>query len=186
MSNQAEVLRLMSKLRINVGLKQRKIRNVQGYRGQMDALRKNVSALITHERIELPENRGIITRQYTEKLISDAILNGDKHTETMERTKFWLENDDTAIYKLFDVLVPRFQDFTTAYTRMLYAPRTIVPFGEYEVPSWLQKSSKNVVLVELKGHPFPPLYYSNTRPNPKHIHNVLLNAAKHDAKMRGE
>ena len=186
MSNQAEVLRLMSKLRINVGLKQRKIRNVQGYRGQMEALRKNVSALITHERLELHENRGIMTRQYTEKLISDAILHGDKHTETMERARFWLENNDTAIYKLFDVLVPRFQDFTTSYTRMLYAPKTIVPMEKMDVPRTLMRSKKGVVLVELKGHPFPPLYYSNTRPNPKHIHNVLLSAAKHDLKMRGE
>ena len=179
-------MRLMSKLRINVGLKPRKIRNVQGYRGQMEALRKNVSALITHERLELPENRGIMTRQYTEKLIADAILFGDKHKETMERTRWWLANDDTAIYKLFDVLVPRFESFNTSFTRMLVAPRRILPLEDYSVPVGLQMSRKEIVLVELKGHPFPPLYYSNTKPNRKHIHNILLSEAKRDLQNKGE
>ena len=182
---QAEVLRLMSKLRINVGSKPRKIRNVQGYRGQMDALRLNVSALITNERLEMAENRGILTRQYTEKLIADAILYGDKHTETMERAKWWLANDDTAIYKLFDVLVPRYENFTSSFTRMLYAPRRIRSYEEYSVPIQLQKSRNEIVLVELKGHPFPPLYYSNTKPNRKHIHNVLLSEAKRDLQNKG-
>ena len=87
---QAEVTRLVSKLRINVGLRQRKIKSIQGFRGQMEALKKNVTCLIAHERIELPENRGFVTRQYTEKLITDAILYGDKHKHTMEMAEWWL------------------------------------------------------------------------------------------------
>ena len=82
--------RLVSQLRINVGLKQRKIKSIQGFRGQMEALKKNVTALVVHERIELPENRGFVTRQYTEKLIADALLYGDKHKHTMEMAQWWL------------------------------------------------------------------------------------------------
>ncbi len=42
----------------------------------------------------------------------------------------------------------------------------------------------NKVLVELKGHPFPPLHYSNSAPNRTHIHNVLLAEAKRDRRLR--
>ena len=82
--------RLVSALRINVGTKQKKWNHNLGYRGSIDALRRNVTALITHERIETRLHVGALTRQYTEKLISDAILNGDKHKHTMEMANFWL------------------------------------------------------------------------------------------------
>ena len=36
--------------------------------------------------------RGILTRQYTECLISEAILHGDKHQPTMEVASWWLGN----------------------------------------------------------------------------------------------
>ena len=88
---QAEITKLMSQLRINVGLKQRNVRSHQGYRGGLEALRKSVTALIANERIELNEQRAITVRQYTEKLISDAILYGDKHKHTMEMATWWLE-----------------------------------------------------------------------------------------------
>ena len=84
--------KLVSALRINVGKKQKVIHNALGYRGSLETIRKNVTALIAHERIELKERNGVIVRQYTEKLISDAILNGDKHQPTMEMAKWWLDN----------------------------------------------------------------------------------------------
>ena len=37
-----------------------------------------------------------------------------------------------------------------------------------------------LVFVELKGNPYPPLVYSNTKPNKRRIQNVLLLEAKHD------
>ena len=50
-----------------------------------------------------------MTRQYTERLISDALLYGDKHKHTMEMATWWLNDDKGAIHKLFKVLVPRYQ-----------------------------------------------------------------------------
>ena len=38
----------------------------------------------------------------------------------------------------------------------------------------------NKVVVELVGHPFPPLAYSNMESNRKMIHNVLLSEARSD------
>ena len=77
------------KLRFNA--KPGKITNVQGYRGQLDLLRRSVTALIVHERLEMGEHRARMTRNYTEKLISDAILYGENHKSTMEMAAWWLE-----------------------------------------------------------------------------------------------
>jgi len=91
----------------------------------------------------------------------------------------WLDSDRTAIHKLFKVLVPRFKEFEgpVSYTRLFYAPQKIVINYEnrYE--------RGNFVTVELRGNPYPPLEYSNARPNKKLIHNVLLSEAARDLKM---
>ena len=89
--SQAEVTRLVSQLRFKVK-PMRHIRNPQHIGGSLEKLQKSVTALISHERLELGWQRGFLTRQYTEKLIGDAILYGDKHTHTMEMASWWLEN----------------------------------------------------------------------------------------------
>ena len=82
---------MVSRLRINA--KPRKVpAQPEGFRGGLEILRKSVSSLIAHERLEMSENKGFLTRQYTEKLISDAILYGDKHKHTMEMASWWLQN----------------------------------------------------------------------------------------------
>lgn len=90
--NQAEVTKLVSALRFNVGSKQLRLKNTEGLAGTLKTLRKSVGGLINHERLEMHEKRGILTRQYTERLISDAILYGDKHKPTMEMATWWLED----------------------------------------------------------------------------------------------
>ena len=39
------------------------------------------------------------------------------------------------------------------------------------------------VVLELKGHPFPPLAYSNSQANKKMIHNVLLSEARREHRL---
>ena len=82
--------KLALKLRFNA--KPVKLRNIQGYRGKLDVLRKSVTALLVHERIEIGEARAKLTRNYAEKLISDAILYGANHKNTMEMATWWLEH----------------------------------------------------------------------------------------------
>ena len=65
------------------------------------------------------------------------------------------------------VLVPRYQESTKSYTRMLAAPK------EFRAPR-----PSTLWMLELRGNPFPPLAYSNTTPNRNHIHNVLLAEAR--------
>eukprot|EP00088_Acartia_fossae_P044362 TRINITY_DN47047_c0_g1_i1.p1 TRINITY_DN47047_c0_g1~~TRINITY_DN47047_c0_g1_i1.p1 ORF type:complete len:202 (+),score=25.26 TRINITY_DN47047_c0_g1_i1:29-607(+) len=180
--NQAEVGKLISRMRIQVQPKPWKIQNADslhlGLRGQLEVTRKSVTALIQNERLEFTSGRGVVVREYTERLIQEAITHGDKHIPTMDLARWWLE-DKSLVHKLFKVLVPRFQDSSSSYTRMLKAPMMYNPN-----PS--PTNYKDRVVLELRGNPFPPLYYSNTQPNKGLIHNVLLAEARREAKLRNE
>ncbi|RVE44564.1 hypothetical protein evm_010779 [Chilo suppressalis] len=164
--NQADVSKLVSKLRIRVPAEPRKLRNIKGPEGRIDKLRKTVTGLIKYERIELNSNRGQEARQYAERLISEAIRHGDCHKPTMDIADYWLLEKEL-IHKLFKVLVPRFQDSNTCYTRLLNAPRII------------HSRNPDKVILELKGNPYPVLG-SNKMNNRFLIQNVLLDAAKYD------
>ena len=43
-----------------------------------------MASLIMHERLEMDAKRASRVREYTERLISEAVLHGDRHKETME------------------------------------------------------------------------------------------------------
>lgn len=66
--NQAEVSKLMSALKIAVAPKARRLRNVDGPQGRLEKLRKTVTAIIKHERIELNFNRADEARGYVERV----------------------------------------------------------------------------------------------------------------------
>ncbi len=90
---QAEVAKLIASLRINVGLKPLKVKHSYwGYRGGLDKTRESLTKLLVDERVEVSQYNGIVLRQYTERLISDAIMYGDKHKPTMEMASWWLDS----------------------------------------------------------------------------------------------
>ena len=60
---------------------------------------------------------------------------------------------------------------------MFYAPKPILLFQEHDLAINLKRKTL-LVFVELKGHPYPPLAYSNTKQNKRSIENVLLLEAK--------
>uniref|UniRef100_A0A069DWW4 Large ribosomal subunit protein bL17m n=1 Tax=Panstrongylus megistus TaxID=65343 RepID=A0A069DWW4_9HEMI len=164
--NQADVSKLVSKLKINIKPRHRNLKNPEGPEGRLDKLRKTVTGLIKHERIELNYNRADEARGYAERLISEAIRYGDRHKSTMEMADFWLE-EKQLIHKLFKVLVPRFENYTVSYTRM------------FKAPSSYPDACMQRAVLELRGHPFPPL--NNDRSHNKNLlHNVLLDAARKD------
>lgn len=66
--NQAEVTKLMSQLRVAVAPKARRLRNIDGPEGRLLKLRKTVTAMIKHERIELNFNRADEARAYVERV----------------------------------------------------------------------------------------------------------------------
>lgn len=165
--NQAEVTKLMSRLRITYMSRHRNLKQVDGPEGRINKLRKTVTGLIKNERLELNYARADEARGYAERLISDAIRYGDCHRPTMEMADFWLL-EKQLVHKLFKVLVPRYETCPLSYTRMWKAPR--------EYPG----SFRLRAVLELRGNPFPPLeQQKNSRRNL--LHNVLLDEARKES-----
>uniref|UniRef100_A0A146LZ32 Large ribosomal subunit protein bL17m n=2 Tax=Lygus hesperus TaxID=30085 RepID=A0A146LZ32_LYGHE len=164
--NQADVSRLVSRLKIRVNPKPRRLRNPDGPEGRLNKMRQTVLGLIKYERIELNSNTAEEARGYAERLISDAIRLGDKDPSMMETADYWLE-EKQMVHKLFKVLVPRFENSTASFTKVYRAPGRFYP------------TSDTRTVIELRGHPFPPLTkdLSNNR---NLLHNVLLDAAKRE------
>ena len=191
--NQAEVHKLITSLRFKVSPKAYNVvsrRNphsavaaANGNRYRLELLRTQVTNLIVNERLEMTKGMGITVREYTERLIQEAINNGDTHKPTMELADWWLE-DKAAIHKLFKVIVPRMQEQPFAFTRLFNSPMQASSNMLGQDPRNKQHYPK--VIVELVGHPFPPLYYSNTEPNRKMIHNVLLSEARREMRLQKE
>ncbi|KAL1131294.1 hypothetical protein AAG570_010912 [Ranatra chinensis] len=164
--NQADVSKLVSRLRIKVNPRHRNLKNPKGPEGRLEKLRKTVTGLIKHERIELNYNRGDEARAYAERLISEAIRYGDRHIPTMEMADYWLE-EKQLVHKLFKVLVPRFENHPLSYTRI------------FRVSSSYPDATNQRCVLELRGNPYPPLL-QDTWHNKNLIHNVLLDAARKD------
>ncbi|KAJ0176155.1 hypothetical protein K1T71_008329 [Dendrolimus kikuchii] len=164
--NQADVSKLVSKLRIKVRPNHRNLKNPKGPEGRLDKLRKTVTGLVKYERIELNVNRADEARQYAERLISEAIRHGDCHKPTMDVANYWLLEKEL-IHKLFKVLVPRFENSKLSYTRLINAPR-----------AQNTRNSEKVVL-ELRDNPYPDLMSKQSQ-DKYLIQNVLLDAAKLD------
>lgn len=182
--NQAEVHKLVSKLRFHV--QPRPFKGIMGTfegtarggpRYQLEVYREAVTALVVNERIEMSRPKGMMVREYSERLLQEAITHGETHMPTMEMADFWLL-DKPAIHKLFKVLVPRLKEHPHAYTRYFHAPMERFVEGARQ-----QRGQSHKCVLEIVGHPFPPLAYSNTQANRKMIHNVLLSEAKREHRM---
>lgn len=72
--NQADVSKLVSQLRFAIAPSHRRLKNIDGPEGRLLKLRKTVTALIKHERLELNYNRGDEARAYAERVIIDFLL----------------------------------------------------------------------------------------------------------------
>lgn len=72
------------------------------------------------------------------QLISEAIRHGDSHKPTMESADYWIL-EKQFIHKLFKVLVPRFENYQSAYTSL------------YKAPLNFPKYTGSRTILELKG-----------------------------------
>lgn len=72
--NQADVSKLISRLRVKVKPEHRNLKNPKGPEGRLDKLRKTVTGLIKFERIELNYQRGDEARQYAERVSKKYLL----------------------------------------------------------------------------------------------------------------
>lgn len=72
--NQAEVVKLMSQLKIAIRPGIRNLKNIDGPEGRLNKLRKSVTALVKYERLEMNYNRADETRGYAERVSDRELL----------------------------------------------------------------------------------------------------------------
>jgi large subunit ribosomal protein L17 len=108
-------------------------------------------------------------------LISDAIRNGEKHKETFDMANHWIL-DKSVLHKLFKVLVPRFQNYDSSFTRIVRAPTPYPAQTDKVLRSYSARA-----IIELKGNPYPAIFPADKmHRNKNYIHNVLLTAARRE------
>lgn len=66
--NQADVTRLISKLRIKIKPRHRNMKNPDGPVGRLNMMREHVNAIVKYERIEVNFNRAEEARGYVERV----------------------------------------------------------------------------------------------------------------------
>jgi len=144
-----------------------------GPEGRISRLRKLVTSLVRHERLEGNLDYLDETRGYVERLVYLAKKNGDQHAPTMEMMDYWLLEKDL-IHKMFEVLVPRYSGGRpAAVTKM------------YRLPTEYPGRGKQLALLELKDNPLPPVE-PHKRPQNNSLVNVLLREAAKDYRAEKE
>ncbi|VDM32050.1 unnamed protein product [Hydatigera taeniaeformis] len=143
-----------------------------GPTGRISWLRRCVSALVDEERIELPWPVALETRQYTERLIQEAVrtelatpdlsqfssLEDLFHSPwntypelsaLLELSAFWLQKPEL-VTKLLKVLVPRYRFYNRSYTRIFRLQRPPYPNPHAFI-------AQGFGVLELHGNPWPPI-----------------------------
>lgn len=148
--------------------------------GQLYGQALKVTQLIRDERIVLGYNRATEIRPQVERLIVEAMRNGDRHRPTMELANFWLV-DKSLVHKLFKELVPRYANYSSAFTAIhhlgidySFYDRTIT---EVKKSRGHREPTKGDVVLEMRGNGLPPI----TRPKLDKsglLTNVLLSSAR--------
>ena len=148
--------------------------------GQLRGLASSVTRLIRDERIELSYNKATEIRPHVERLIVEAMRNGDCHKPTMELANFWLV-DKLMIHKLFKELVPRYSSYSSAFTALYrlgpdygYAALTMTELKERHTRKRLARGD---AVLELRGSNLPPIIRPHLNRS-ELLTNVLLSAVR--------
>lgn len=148
--------------------------------GQLYGLSFSVTDLLRDERVVMGYNRATEVRGYVERLIVEAIRNGDRHRPTMDLANFWIR-EKNLIHKLFKVFVPRYENYSTAFTAIHRLGRDYskagLPFSEVDcyAGSWYKHGGE--VIIELRDNCLPPI----ERPKLNRsglLSNILIDGAR--------
>ncbi len=164
---------------------------------ERNALFRNlVGALIVHERIETTQARAKAVRGLVDRVIRDA---KDSNLATRRKTAAWLPGGQ-AVRKLFEVMVPRYQDRVSGFSRSYRlgtrrgdrAPIVLMEMVDKDVYPEEVKSSPSAALRKGKqkaerksGEPKEEKAETGTKPVRKTRTHRVKAKAKEDEKTSG-
>lgn len=151
--------------------------------GQLYGQSFAVSSLIRDERVVLNYNKAAEIRPQVERLIVEAIRNGDKHRRTMALANFWLR-EKNLVHKLFKVLAPRYENYNSAFTALHRLGHNYEVYNQTPaelIEQHLPYFKMGEAVLELRGNGLPPI----ERPQVNRsglISNVLIDSARESYK----
>lgn len=152
--------------------------------GQLYALTIKLSDLFRDERIVLNYNKAAELRPQAERLIVEAMRNGDRHRPTMALADYWLR-DKALIHKLFKVYVPRYLDYPGAFTALhmlgLDYDKPKMTMTERKENHGMSNHPWGDAVLEMRGNSLPPII----RPKLNRtglLTNILIDGARESRK----
>lgn len=148
--------------------------------GQLYGLTFSVTELLRDERIVMGYNRATEIRGHVERLIVEAMRHGDCHRPTMDLANFWIR-EKNLVHKLFKVFVPRYQDYTSAFTAIHVLGNDYsqagTPFTEATTYQnhWYKHGGETV--IEMRGNCLPAIVRPKLARSSL-LTNVLINEAR--------
>lgn len=128
--------------------------------GQFYGLTFKVSDLFRDERIVLNYNKAAEIRPQAERLIVEAMRNGDRHRLTMELANYWLR-DKALIHKLFKVFVPRYLNYPGSFTAIHLLGKNYEVSGLTMTERKEQKPARILhfgeAVLEMRGNSLPQI-----------------------------
>jgi len=148
-------------------------------KGQLYNLTLTMTRLFMEERIEVGYNRAAGVRAQAERLIVEAMRNGDRHKPTMALANYWLR-DKSMVHKLFKVFVPRYSNYATSFTAFHMLGKDYERAGwshEKILSSRISSNTRGDVILEMRGNNLPPIIRPRLDRSDS-LTNVLIDCAR--------
>lgn len=155
-----------------------KVKHENNPAGQLYVQTFAVTDLFRKERIVLNYNKAAEIRPQVERLIVEAMRYGDKHRPTMALANYWLR-EKNLIHKLFKVLVPRYENYTTAFTALHMLGKDYSTYAKTytEAQTNLVYHKKGEAVLELRGNDLPPIIRPKVNKSGL-LTNILIGGAR--------
>ena len=152
----------------------------------LDNLTYDVTNLLRDERLVLGYNKATEIRPHVERLIVEAIRNGDRHRATMALANYWLR-EKNLVHKLFKVLVPRYKDYATSFTaiHMLGKNYPLVnrPHEDIVANKGGYFHIRGEAVIELRGNSLPPIIRPRMDYKFGLLTNILIEGARESHRL---
>lgn len=144
--------------------------------GQLKHMTFALTNLFRDERVLLSYNKASELRPYAERLIIEAMRNGDRHKPTMELANFWLK-ENNLIHKLFKVFVPRYSEYNTAFTALHMLGKDYDAYSRTFVKGAPYFQRRGEAVLEMRGNSLPPIIRRTVNKSGS-LTNLLIEGAR--------
>lgn len=148
-------------------------------KGQMYNLTFALTDLFRDERVCINYYKAIEIRPHAERLIVEAMRNGDRHRPTMALANYWLR-EKNLIHKLFKVYVPRYSEYASSFTALHMLGKdcsvAMAPIADH-LAGKVKFHPGGEAVLEMRGNILPPIIRPKVNKSGL-LTNILIDGAR--------